>query len=317
MQLVRFLSDTEAEIGVVNGDRVISAPRALRRLAQLDGRLGSFRQLYELATSEPKVALALGRLFTDALGEAVSRDDGASVVTDEGLAKLRVLPFVPDPEKVFGIGYNYKELCDHEKHEYPPKPLLFAKMPTCVTGAYDDIDVTPAVDLVDFESELCVIIGRTARRVRAADALAHVGAYTVMNELSAKILPRPTIPGKTETVPQKAVDDFGPLGPTVITPDEIADPSRLRMVARVNGEERQSFPTSDMVHGVEALIEHISSIITLHPGDMIATGTSVGCGIVERPPRLLNDGDVVDCEIVGYPGCRNAIRIPAQRTKKH
>lgn len=317
MQLVRFLSDTQAEIGVVNGDRVISAPRALRRLVQLDGRLGSFRHLYELATSEPKVALALGRLFTDALGEAVSRDDGASVVTDEGLAKLRVLPFVPDPEKVFGIGYNYKELCDHEKHEYPPKPLLFAKMPTCVTGAYDDIDVTPAVDLVDFESELCVIIGRTARRVRAADALAHVGAYTVMNELSAKILPRPTIPGKTETVPQKAVDDFGPLGPTVITPDEIADPSRLRMVARVNGEERQSFPTSDMVHGVEALIEHISSIITLHPGDMIATGTSVGCGIVERPPRLLNDGDVVDCEIVGYPGCRNAIRIPAQRTKKH
>lgn len=317
MQLVRFLSDTEAEIGVVNGDRVISAPRALRRLAQLDGRLGSFRQLYELAAGEPKVALALGRLFTDALGEAVSRDDGASVVTDKGLAKLRVLPFVPDPEKVFGIGYNYKELCDHEKHEYPPKPLLFAKMPTCVAGAYDDIDVTPAVDLVDFESELCVIIGRTARRVRAADALAHVGAYTVMNELSAKILPRPTIPGKTETVPQKAIDDFGPLGPTVITPDEITDPSRLRMVARVNGEERQSFPTSDMVHGVEALIEHISSIITLHPGDMIATGTSVGCGIVERPPRLLNDGDVVDCEIVGYPGCRNAIRIPAQRTKKH
>ena len=87
--------------------------------------------------------------------------------------------------------------------------------------------------------------------------------------------------------------------------------------ARVNGEERQSFPTSDMVHGVEALIEHISSIITLHPRDMIATGTSVGCGIVERPPRLLNDGDVVDCEIVGYPGCRNAIRIPAQRAKKH
>jgi 2-keto-4-pentenoate hydratase/2-oxohepta-3-ene-1,7-dioic acid hydratase in catechol pathway len=134
-----------------------------------------------------------------------------------------------------------------------------------------------------------------------------------MNELSAKILPRPTTPGKTETVPQKAVDDFGPLGAVVITPDEIRDPSALRMVARVNGEERQNFPTSDMVHDTAALIEYLSALITLHPGDMVATGTSVGCGIVDRPPRLLNDGDVVECEIVGYAGCRNAIRIPAQR----
>lgn len=316
MQLIRFLGSNEPEIGVVEGRRVIGARRALRRLAQMDGRLGPFEQLYDLAAIQPKIALALGPTFVDALAEAVARDDGASVVTDKGFNELHVLPFVPDPEKVFGIGYNYKELCDHEKHEYPPKPLIFAKMPSCVAGAYDDIDVTPAVDLVDFESELCVVIGRTARRVPAADALRYVGGYTVMNELSAKILPRPTVPGKTETVPQKAVDDFGPLGPTVITPDEIDDPSRLRMVARVNGEERQNFPTSDMVHGVEALIEHISSIITLRPGDMIATGTSLGCGIVEKPPRLLNDGDVVDCEIVGYPGCRNAIRIPAQRAKR-
>jgi 2-keto-4-pentenoate hydratase/2-oxohepta-3-ene-1,7-dioic acid hydratase in catechol pathway len=317
VQLVRYLSDTGAEIGVVQGDRITGARAALRRLAQLDGRLGPFRQLFEFACDEPKVALGIGPTFVDALAEAVARDDGASVVTDKGFSKLRVLPFVADPEKVFGIGYNYKELCDHEKHEYPPQPLIFAKMPSCITGAYDDINVTPAVGLVDFESELTVIIGRTARRVIAAKALDYVGGYTVMNELSAKILPRPTIPGKTETVPQKAVDDFGPLGAVVITPDELPDPSAHTMIARVNGEERQRFPTGDMVHGVEALIEAISAIITLRPGDMIATGTSVGCGIVERPPRLLNDGDVVECEIVGFPGCKNAIRIPAQqKTKK-
>ena len=316
MQLVRYLIGTEAELGVLDGKRVTGARSALRRLGQLDGRLGPFKRVFELACDEPKVALALGGVFRDALAEAVARDDGASVVTQEGLSALRVLPFIPDPEKVFGIGYNYKALCDHESHEHPPVPLVFAKVPTCIAGAYDEIDVTPAVGLVDFESELCVVIGRTARRVSAARALDYVGAYTVMNELSAKILPRPTVPGKTETVPQKAVDDFGPLGPTVITPDEIPDPSTLRMVARVNGEERQSFPTSDMVHGVQALIAYISAIITLHPGDLIATGTSVGCGIVDRPPRLMNDGDVVECEIVGYPGCRNVFRIPAQRTKK-
>lgn len=315
MQLVRYLKGSEAEIGVLSHDHVVGARAALARLSRLDGRMGPFAQLFDYAVTHPKVALSLGGLFTDALEEAVARDDGSSVISDKGLEGVRVLAFIPDPEKVFGIGYNYKELCDHEKHEHPPKPLVFAKMPTCIAPAYDDIAVTPAVDLVDFESELCVIIGRTARRVPAERALEYVGGYTVMNELSAKILPRPTVPGKTETVPQKAVDDFGPLGPTVITTEEISDPSTLRMIARVNGQERQSFPTSDMVHGVPALIEYLSAIITLKPGDMIATGTSTGCGIVERPPRLLSDGDVVECEIVGYPGCRNAIRIPAQRKK--
>jgi len=150
----------------------------------------------------------------------------------------------------------------------------------------------------------------------AGVALAYVGGYTVIDELSAKILPRPKVGGKTETLPQKGVDQFAPVGAVVITPDEIPEPSTLTMIARVNGEERQNFPTSDMVHGVPALIEQISSIITLRPGDMIATGTSVGCGIVDVPPRLLNDGDVVECEVVGYPGCRNIIRIPAQKKKK-
>jgi 2-keto-4-pentenoate hydratase/2-oxohepta-3-ene-1,7-dioic acid hydratase in catechol pathway len=269
----------------------------------------------DLACDDATTALAIGPLFTDTLAEAIGRDDGASVVTDSGLQSLRVLPFVANPGKVFGIGYNFKELCDHENHEYPPSPLVFAKMPTCIVGAYDDVNSPPTVALVDFESELTVVMGRTARQVRRDCALDYVGGYTVMNELSAKILPRPTTPGKTETVPQKAVDEFGPLGAVVITPDEIRDPSTLRMVARVNGEERQNFPTSDMVHDTAGLIEYISAIITLHPGDLIATGTSVGCGIVDRPPRLLNNGDVVECEIVGFPGCRNIIRIPGQNRK--
>ena len=316
MQLVRFLADSGAEIGVLQGNRIVRARTALTRFAQLDGRLGPFERVFEYACDEPKVFLALGGLVRDALAEAIERDDGSAVVTESGLGALRVLPFVANPEKIFGIGYNYKQLCDYERHEYPQRAEIFAKMPTCVTGAYDDVNVTPAVELVDFESELCVVIGRTARRVSAADALAYVGGYTVIDELSAKILPRPKVGGKTETLPQKGVDQFGPLGAVVITPDEIPDPSALTMIARVNGEEQQNFPTSDMVHGVPALIEQISSIITLHPGDMIATGTSVGCGIVDVPPRLLSDGDVVECEIVGYPGCRNVIRIPAQKKKR-
>jgi acylpyruvate hydrolase len=311
VQLVRYLTGTEAEIGVLVGNNIVSARSALKRHVQRNGTLRALAPLFDVAFAEPKAALALGRVFTDPLGEAVARDDGASVITDKGLRGVEILAFVSDPEKVFGVGYNYKELCDWESHEYPPKPELFAKMPTSITSAYVALHVTPAVHLVDFESELCVIIGRTAKRVSKENALDYVGAYTVMNELSAKILPRPKVPGKTEQLAQKAVDDFGPLGPVVITPDEIRDPMTLRMVTRVNGEQRQSFPTSDMVHGVKELIEYMSAIITLNPGDMIATGTSVGCGIVERPPRMLNNGDVVECEITGYPGTRNKLYIHA------
>ena len=315
MQLTRYLNGTRAALGVLHCGRVIAADIALRRLAAIDGRIGPLGKLFDLACDEPKVALALGPLFLDALADAVARDDGSAVVSESGLDGLRVLPFIPDPSKVFGIGYNYKALCDHEGHEYPPAPLVFAKLPTCVIGAHEDVETPAAVAHVDFESELTVIIGRTAKRVRREEALDYVGAYTVMNELSAKILPRPSTPGKTETVPQKAVDGFAPLGSVVITPDEITDPSALTLIARVNGAERQNFPTSDMVHDTQALIAYITAIITLQPGDMIATGTSVGCGIVDRPPRLLKDGDVVECEITGYAGCKNVIRIPAQRAR--
>ncbi len=316
MQVLRFLSGSDAEIGVLQGKRIVNVRIALTRLAQINGRLGPFECLFEQAWSEPKVFLALGGLLRDFVTEAIERDDGAAVATESGLDAVRVLPFIANPEKVFGVGYNYKELCDREHHEHPPRAEIFAKMPSCVTGAYDDVNVTPAVNLVDFESELCVIIGRTARRVAAADALAYVGGYTVMDELSAKILPRPKVLGKTETLALKAVDEFGALGAVVITPDEIPDPSAMTMIARVNEEQRQRFSTSDMVHSVPALIEQVSSIITLRPGDMISTGTSVGCGIVDVPPRLLNEGDVVECAIVGYPGCRNTMRIPAQKMRR-
>src|SRR5512140_2119385 len=187
MQLVRYLSGTTAEIGVLRGQQILSARAALKRHVQRNGTLRPLAPLFDAAFDEPKAALALGRVFTDPLAEAVACEDGACVVSDRGLKGVEVIPFVSDPGKVFGVGYNYKALCDWESHEYPPKPELFAKMPTSITGAYVDIRVTLAVNLVDFESELCVIIGRTAKRVSAADALDHVGAYTVMNELSAKI----------------------------------------------------------------------------------------------------------------------------------
>jgi acylpyruvate hydrolase len=313
MQLLRYLGDEGAALGVLRGQRVYAVWKALQRHAERDGRLDALSGVLDAAVWEPKAFLALSGTLGPLLEEAIAADDGAAVVAEGGLDALRLLPFVPNPEKIIGLGYNLRALCQKEGVEEPLYPQIFAKLPTSVAGPRDEIEAPPAVDKVDFEAELCVVIGRTARRVGRAEALSYVGGYTVMDELSAKILPRPKLEAQTTTLALKGVDGFAPTGAVVVTPDEAGDPSELEIVCRVNGEERQRYPTSDFVHDVAGTIEYISSIITLHPGDLLSMGTSVGIGIVEVPPRLLGDGDVVECEVAGWPGCRNVIRIPAQR----
>jgi len=313
MQLLRYLGDEGAALGVLRGQQVYSVWRALQRHVERDGRLDAWSGVLEAAAWEPKAFLALSATLGPLLEEAIDADDGASVVADGGLDALRLLPFVPNPEKIIGLGYNLKALCHKEGVEEPRYPQLFAKLPSSLTAPRGDVVAPPSIDKVDFEAELCVVIGRTTRRVSRAEALSYVGGYTVMNDLSAKILPRPKLEAQTTTLALKGVDGFAPVGAVVVTPDEVGDPAELEIVCRVNGEERQRYPAADFVHDVAATIEYISSIITLQPGDLLSMGTSVGIGIVEVPPRLLNDGDVVECEVVGWPGCRNVVRIPAQR----
>jgi acylpyruvate hydrolase len=316
MQLLRYLADEGASLGVLQGQRVYSVATALERHAERDGRLAALAGVFEAAAWEPKALLALGGVLGPILAEAIDRDDGACVVAEDGLGSVRLLPFVPNPGKIIGLGYNLRALCHREGVEEPLYPQLFAKLPSSISGPHDDVYAPPTVDKVDFEAELCVVIGRTAKRVERAEALAYVGGYTVLNDLSAKILPRPKLEAQTTTLALKGVDGFAPLGAVVVTPDEAGDPGALEIVCRVNGEERQRYPTSDFVHDVAGTIAYISSIITLNPGDLLSMGTSVGIGIVEVPPRLLGDGDVVECEVVGWPGCRNVVRIPAQRAAR-
>ncbi len=314
MQLLRYRGEDGAPaLGVYRPSQVISVERALRRYLRTEGRLSYLQNVAQSILRDPRVLLALTPAAQDLIAEATASEDGTCVVSDS-LDALHLLPFVPNPEKVFGLGYNYRALCEKEGVAITQYPQLFVKMPTSVTGAWADIHVPPSIDKVDFEAELCVVVGRTARNVQRERALEYVGGYTIMNDVTAKILPRPKLEAQTTTVVLKGIDNFAPLGATVVTPDEVRDPSMLWMVSCVNGEERQRYSASDMVHDVAATLAYTSSLITLHPGDLIAMGTSLGIGIVEVPPRLLNDGDVVECAIEGYPGCRNTFRIPAQRT---
>ncbi len=231
----------------------------------------------------------------------------AALAAGQGLDPAGVTFLAPTAPAFFlGLGYNYKALATHEGLPFNTHPELFVKGPGSAVGHDHPILVPPSIDKIDYEAELGVVVGRTASRVKARDALRYVGGYTAVNDVTAKILPRPKESGSI-VIPLKAVDTFGPMGPTLVTADEIPDPQRLTMLCRVNGVEKQRFPTSDMVHTVAEILEYVTSRITLRPGDVIATGTSLGIGIVKKPPEFLEEGDVVEVEIDGYPALRNRI----------
>ena len=230
-----------------------------------------------------------------------------AIAASKGIKESRVQFLSPTTPAVFlGLGYNYKALAKNEGLPLNKHPELFAKLPGCAVGHEHPIMVPKVVDKIDFEAELAVVIGRTARRVKAKDALGYVGGYTICNDLTAKIIPRPPESGSI-TVLLKAVDTFGPMGPTLI-PARQVDPQKLTLLCRVNGQEKQRFSTSDMVHGVAEVIEYITARITLNPGDVITTGTSLGIGIIQKPPVFLKQGDVVEVQIEGYPALRNKIQ---------
>jgi 2-keto-4-pentenoate hydratase/2-oxohepta-3-ene-1,7-dioic acid hydratase in catechol pathway len=217
----------------------------------------------------------------------------------------KVIFLAPTIPSVFlGLGYNYKKLATHEGLPFNKHPELFAKMPGCAIGHNRPIRVPRSIDKIDYEAELGVVIGRTARRVKAKHALSYVGGYTAVNDVTAKIIPRPQESGSI-IIPLKAVDTFGPMGPTLISAKDILDPQKLTILCRVNGIEKQRFSTEDMVHSVAEVIEYISDRITLNPGDVITTGTSLGIGIIKKPPEFLKEGDVVEIQIEGYPALRN------------
>lgn len=315
MRLTRFAEGPRTTIGAVDEDGLVTPlePVFESYLIRNSG-LAHLRPSLMNALEDPRVLLATWSSIHELAEEALegwlerSTDDRGRQLTD-----LDVRPFVPQPSKVFGLGYNYQELCDLEGVTPTEVPQMFAKMPTSVIGPFDRIRVPEAIDKVDFEAELGVIVGKVASRVPEERALEHLGGVTVVNDLTAKILPRPPTEAQTTTVALKGPDDFAPVGPVVVTPDEYADVVDSHMVTRVNGEERQRFPVNDWVHDAAATIAYASSLITLYPGDLISMGTSLGIGIVEDPPRLLDDGDVIECEIAGFPGTRNELALPGSR----
>lgn len=224
-------------------------------------------------------------------------------------------PITAPPHNIMCVGKNYHA----HAHEFtrsgfdagatisdavPEHPIIFTKPASAISGPYDPIPLWPGLDeVVDYEAELAVVIGRGGRFIARDQAMSHVFGYTILNDVTARDLQRV----HKQWFLGKGIDGFAPMGPWIATADEI-DPASLRITCRVNGELRQDSSTSDLIFDIPSLIETISRSVTLAPGDVIATGTPEGVGVGFDPPRFLRDGDVVEVEVSGIGALRNTVR---------
>lgn len=213
----------------------------------------------------------------------------------------RLGPPVPHPSKIICLGKNYVEHAREGGFDVPEAPLLFCKTPNTVNGPFDPVVMPRSSAQIDWEVELAVVIGRQGKRIAKANAMDYVAGYTVLNDVSA----RQAQFAQSQWFRGKSFDGFAPMGPALVTPDEVGDVQNLRLTATVNGQLMQTGTTRDMMFDVAALIENISEDITLFPGDIISTGTPAGVGIFRDPPVLLADGDEVECWVEKIGAIRN------------
>jgi 2-keto-4-pentenoate hydratase/2-oxohepta-3-ene-1,7-dioic acid hydratase in catechol pathway len=209
------------------------------------------------------------------------------------------------PRNIVAIGLNYADHIKETGMDAPQRPLVFSKLTSSVVGPSDEIQLDGSLtSQADWEVELAVVIGRTARRLPREQSLDAVFGYTVANDVSARDLQF----GDGQWIRGKSLDTFCPLGPAVVTPDEIGDPQHLALRTRVNGALVQDSNTAEMIFPVAELISFCSHSFTLRPGDVILTGTPWGCGAFMDPPRFLAPGDVVETQVEGIGTLRNVVR---------
>lgn len=267
------------------------------RFGRIDPREGSVIPL----AVPPSAAGELGRIGVAALGLPPHLvDDGPPVPLHE----VRILAPVPQPGKILCLGGNYAAHVREAGQEAPDYPNVFAKFPSSIIGPTDVVELPEVDSTVDFEGELCVVIGRRAKHLTTSEALDFVLGYTVADDVTARTW---QTRGSQWTL-GKSFDTFCPIGPWVATADEIGDPQNLRLRTTVNGLTMQDASTSAMIVSVADVLVYVTAAITLEPGDLLLTGTPEGIGHARVPPVYLREGDVVEVAIDGIGSLRNEFR---------
>ena len=228
--------------------------------------------------------------------------DVAALPVVEG--DVRLGPPVAATGKLICIGLNYADHAAESGMDVPPEPVIFMKATSAICGPNDPIVIPRGSQKTDWEVELAVVIGRSAKHVAESEAMGHVAGFAITNDVSERDF---QIERQGQWTKGKSCDNFGQIGPWLVTPDEITDPQNLKMWLRVNGETMQDGSTATMVYGVAHLVSYLSGFMTLHPGDVISTGTPPGVGLGQKPPRYLKPGDVVELGIEGLGSQRQEV----------
>jgi 2-keto-4-pentenoate hydratase/2-oxohepta-3-ene-1,7-dioic acid hydratase in catechol pathway len=239
-------------------------------------------------------------VFTRAREAFNASSDASGIFQD---ASVEFGPPVPDPDKIICIGLNYAEHANEAGLAQTEVPIFFGKYRNSLVGPTSPILLPRASSQIDYEGELAVIIGTRCKEVSEQEALQHVAGYTIMNDVSARDLQMQT----SQYMAGKALDTFAPMGPGIVLASDIPNPQDLVLTTKVNGQVVQHANTADMIFSVAKVITFLSTLMTLEPGDIIATGTPSGVGFKRNPPLFLHDGDVVEVEIEGIGRIHNPV----------
>lgn len=304
MKLLTFINQDQLRLGaVLDSDQVIDLPLAYVALQESKNLpAGNF----------PTDMLALlqgGDEMLNAAAAALkwiqSADSGtAKEAFIHPVSQIKIAPLMTNPTKIICIGLNYYDHCRETGTEVPKSPITFVKYPSAIIGPEENITWSPeASSQVDYEAELAFVIKRTAKNVPANEAFDYIAGYTMLNDISARDVQF----SEGQWVRSKSFDTFCPIGPYLVTSDEVGDPHQLAIKCRLNGELVQDSNTSELIFKIPFLMEFITKTCTLLPGDIVSTGTPHGVGVFRDPPIFLKPGDVIEVEIDKLGRLRNPI----------
>lgn len=290
MRLVTYDSNGKWRAGILIDDEVVDASAAATAL-DIGANEVSSRDVLRLAPQK--------QFDLEKAARALANSQHADV---HHLKDICLGPPIPDPDKVICLGLNYRSHAEEAGLKPPEIPILFAKYRNALIGPTSPIILPGLSREIDYEGELAVVVGKQCKDVTAGDALEYVAGYMALNDVSARDLQFRS----SQWLSGKTLDTFAPCGPSLVI-NEISDPQNLNISTRVNGQTLQQSSTRNMIFSVAETIAYISQLLTLEPGDIIATGTPEGVGFKRNPPIFLQDGDVVEVEIEGIGTLRNPV----------
>lgn len=276
MRLVTFSNGGAARAGLLSGDQILDLAPA------------GFHSVRSFLDGGPEAITKAGALLAN---------PGAGIP----LAEAKLHTPIPDSEKFICIGLNYRDHAIESGMEIPDTPIVFTKYRNAIIGPGEPIKIPPVSSEVDYEAEFAFVIGKTAKNIAAADWEDYVFGYTIVNDVSARDYQMAT----SQWTIGKTFDTFGPTGPAIVSKDEVADPHNLRISLKLNGQVLQDSSTDQLIFRIPDLIEYLTKVMTLVPGDIISTGTPPGVGFARKPPVFMKPGDEVIVKVEGLGELRN------------